>query len=198
MISKTRVLAIAALAVALPSAALAHSGQANPSGFVAGFSHPFGGLDHLLAMVAVGLWGAFLGRPMITALPVIFPAFMAVGAISGMAGLPLPSVELGIALSVLSLGLAIGLAFRAPIWAACLVVGAFGFFHGFAHGQELPMSADPAAYCLGFVLATGLLHVGGIAIGAAREWKWGERAVRLAGAIIAVAGAVFVQMAIAA
>jgi urease accessory protein len=119
------------------------------------------GFDHLLAMVAVGLWGAVLGRPLIAALPVIFPAFMVVGGLLGIAGAPMAPVEIGIALSVLLLGAAIAARFVAPVWLACLLVGVFGLFHGYAHGQELPVSADPTAYGLGFVLATGALHGGG-------------------------------------
>ena len=122
-----RWLKFAAAAVALnaalwPQAALAHSSNTLAGGFIAGFAHPFSGLDHLLAMVAVGLWGAFLGRPLIAALPVIFPAVMALGALLAMLGVPPPPIELGIAVSVLVLGLAIAAAWRAPVWLACAIV----------------------------------------------------------------------------
>lgn len=184
--------ALTTLAVAsLPAVAQAHSALGRPIGFAAGFAHPFAGPDHALAMVSVGLWGAFLGRPLVAALPVVFPGFMALGALAGLAGAPLPPVELGIAGSVLALGLAVALRVRAPVWTACLIVGAFGLFHGYAHGVELPVSADPGAYCAGFVLATGLLHVGGVALGVLREWTLGERLVQAAGVGVALAGLAF-------
>jgi urease accessory protein len=105
---------------------------------VSGFMHPLTGWDHLLAMVSVGLWGAYLGRPLIVALPVIFPTVMAFGAFLGMANVPFPPVEIGIGLSVLLLGGVIAFAWRAPIWAACAIVAIFALFHGYAHGKELP------------------------------------------------------------
>ena len=117
------------------NSASAHVGTGLPGGWVSGFKHPFGGVDHLLAMVSVGLWGAFLGRPLIHILPVVFPAMMVVGAILGMFGAPLPRVEVGIALSVLVLGCCIALSLRAPVWVAALVVATFAVFHGFAHGR---------------------------------------------------------------
>src|SRR5580658_8176127 len=118
--------------------AAAHTGTGLPGGFVSGFIHPFSGLDHLLAMVSVGLWGAFLGRPLIYVLPVVFPAMMVGGAILGMFLVPLPPVEIGIALSVLVLGGCIALSVKAPVSAACVVVAIFAIFHGYAHGRELP------------------------------------------------------------
>ncbi|MBA3324164.1 MAG: HupE/UreJ family protein [Rhodobacteraceae bacterium] len=174
----------------------AHTGTGLAGGFNAGFLHPLNGPDHLLAMVAVGLWGAFLGYPLIVALPVIFPAVMAVGGVLGIANVPFPPVEIGIALSVLLLGAVIAGAFRAPAWAACSVVGLFALFHGYAHGQELPSVADPIAYSVGFVLATGMLHVVGIAIGYVRKWPKGTVAVRGLGGLIAAAGFFFLSNAI--
>ena len=128
--------ALAAALALLPQAAQAHSSKNLAGGFVAGFVHPFSGADHLLAMISVGLWGAFLGRPLIAALPVIFPAVMALGALLAMLGVPQPPIELGIALSVLVLGIAIAAAWRAPVWLACLIVAVFAVFHGFAHGTD--------------------------------------------------------------
>lgn len=154
------------LLAAAPAAA--HSGTGLPGGFLAGLLHPLTGFDHLLAMVAVGLWGAFLGRPLLYLLPVIFPLMMVAGAEIGMLDLPLPPVELGIALSVLTLGAAIAFAWKAPVWLACPIVGVFALFHGYAHGRELPSAADPFGYAAGFVLATGSLHLAGIAIGTLR------------------------------
>ena len=181
----------------LATPALAHSGTGLAGGFMSGFLHPLSGFDHLLAMVSVGLWGAFLGRPLIVALPVIFPAVMAVGGVLGMAGLPMPPIELGIALSVLVLGGMIAFAVRAPVWLASLLVAFFAIFHGYAHGAELPSAADPVGYSVGFVLSTGLLHVVGIAIGLLADRPGGRIAVRAIGAAIAAIGAFFLFQAVA-
>ena len=185
-----------AVALLLPGAASAHMGTGLPGGFRSGFVHPLSGADHMLAMVSVGIWGAFLGRPLVFALPMIFPAMMAVGGAAGMAGIGLPPVELGIALSVLVLGLMIALAVRAPVWIACLIVAVFALFHGYAHGAELPSAADPVGYSVGFVLATGLLHVAGIGIGLAKVNRWGEVALRGVGGLIAAAGVWFLVAAV--
>lgn len=188
--------AVAAVVASIAGPSYAHDAVGLRGGFLSGFAHPLSGFDHLLAMVAVGLWGAFLGRPLIVLLPVIFPTVMAVGAVLAMVGLPLPPVELGIALSVLLLGSAIAGAVRAPIWMASVVVGAFAVFHGYAHGKELPSLADPIAYSVGFVLATGLLHVGGIAIGLLKDRPGGAVVTRGAGALIAVCGVYFLYRAL--
>lgn len=180
----------------LSNPAAAHMGTGLPGGYESGFIHPFSGIDHLLAMVSVGLWGAFLGRPLIYVLPVVFPAMMVVGAIMGMFSVPLPPVEVGIALSVLVLGACIALSVKAPIWAACLVVAIFAVFHGYAHGKELPSAADPIAYSVGFVLATGLLHVSGICLGLLNDLRRGMVATRSMGGIIAVFGVWFLYRAI--
>ncbi len=180
----------------IASPAAAHSGTGLPGGLVAGLLHPFSGYDHLLAMVAVGLWGAFLGRPLIVLLPVIFPAVMAVGGAMGIAGLPLPPVEIGIALSVLVLGIMIAGAVRAPIWIACIIVAGFAIFHGYAHGQELPSAADPIGYSVGFMLATGMLHVVGIGIGTLGARPGGVIALRGMGAAIAACGIWFLVQAL--
>ncbi len=168
--------------------ALAHEGTGLAGGFVAGFQHPLTGPDHMLAMIAVGLWGAFLGRPLIYLLPMIFPMTMTVGGAAAIAGVPLPPVEIGIALSVVILGAMILGAVRAPIWLACTLVGIFGLFHGYAHGLELPSAADPVGYSAGFVLATGLLHIFGIALGLLRSRPGGDTVVRALGGLIVVAG----------
>jgi urease accessory protein len=176
--------------------ASAHAGTGLAGGFVSGFIHPFSGTDHLLAMVSVGLWGAFLGRPLVHVLPVIFPAMMVAGAIMGMFAVPVPPVELGIALSVLVLGACIALSIEAPAWAACIIVAVFALFHGYAHGRELPSAADPASYSAGFVLATGLLHVSGICIGFLNDHPRGVVATRSLGGIIAALGVGFLYRAI--
>jgi urease accessory protein len=186
----------AGLGSLLPIPAAAHMGTGLPGGFESGFIHPFSGFDHLLAMVSVGLWGAFLGRPLIYALPVIFPAMMVAGAIMGMFVMPLPPVEIGIALSVLVLGGCIALSVRAPVWAACVIVAIFAVFHGYAHGKELPSAADPVAYSVGFVLATGLLHVSGICLGLLNDLHRGIVVTRSIGGIIAVLGVWFLYRAI--
>jgi urease accessory protein len=181
----------------IPDGALAHSGTGLPGGFPSGFRHPLSGPDHLLAMVSVGLWGAFLGRPLIYLLPVIFPMVMAGGAVLAMVGLRLPAPEIGIALSVLILGGCIALAIQAPIWAASAVVAVFALFHGYAHGKELPSAADPIAYSAGFVLATGFLHVLGIGAGSLNAYRGGLLATRFAGGCIAASGLWFLAAAIA-
>jgi urease accessory protein len=169
----------------------AHSGSGTGSGFTSGFMHPIGGLDHVVAMVAVGLWGAFLGNPAIWLLPVVFPLVMAFGGALGVAGVPMPAVETGIALSAVVLGVAVALAARAPLWAAAAIVGLFAIFHGHAHGTELPHSANPLAYSLGFVLATGLLHLGGVAFGLLDRLPAGKLAIRALGGVIALIGVGF-------
>jgi urease accessory protein len=189
---------VAAIAIAalFSDPAEAHMGTGLAGGFVSGFVHPLSGADHLLAMVAVGLWGAFLGRPLIHVLPVVFPAMMVGGAILGMFAVPLPPVEIGIACSVLVLGGCIALSVKAPIWAASLVVAVFALFHGYAHGRELPSAADPVGYSAGFVLATGFLHVCGICLGLLTHRPGGVVMVRGIGAIIAMLGAWFLQHAL--
>jgi urease accessory protein len=147
-------------------------------------------------MVAVGLWGAILGRPLIVALPTIFPIMMAAGGAIGMAGVPVPPVELGIAISVVTLGSMVLLTVQAPIILASAIVAIFALFHGYAHGMELPSAADPVGYSTGFVLCTGLLHVLGIAIGALKALPNGTLALRAAGAGIALGGLWFLKSAV--
>jgi urease accessory protein len=189
-------LLIGSAPVFLAGPAEAHMGTGLPGGFVSGFLHPLSGFDHLLAMVSVGLWGAFLGRPLIYVLPVLFPTVMVVGAAMGMFGVPMPPLEIGIALSVLVLGGCIAASFRAPIWLAVLIVATFAVFHGYAHGKELPSAADPVGYAVGFVLATGLLHVLGIAIGLLKDRPGGTVAARSLGGGVAIAGCWFLFQAL--
>jgi urease accessory protein len=177
--------------LACAGAAHAHQGAGITGGLASGFMHPIFGWDHVIAMVAVGLWGAFLGNPAIWILPVVFPLVMAFGGALGVVGIPLPAVEIGIALSAVVLGAMVVFAARPPIWVAAVIVGAFAIFHGHAHGTELPGAANPLAYSLGFVLATGLLHLSGIAFGLLVRWPAGEVAVRTGGAVIALAGVGF-------
>ena len=184
-------LAITALLVAYASAASAHEGAGIAGGFISGFLHPIFGWDHVVAMVAVGLWGAFLGSPAIWVLPVVFPLVMAFGGALGVMGIPVPAVETGIAASAVVLGSMVAFAVRPPIWVAAIIVGAFAIFHGHAHGTELPSAANPLAYSLGFVLSTGLLHLSGIAFGLLVRWPAGKIAVQAGGGLIALAGVGF-------
>jgi urease accessory protein len=186
---RTVVALIALILVADP--VLAHEAEGVAGGFASGFLHPLFGWDHVVAMVAVGLWGAFLGVPAIWMLPVVFPLVMAFGGALGVAGVPIPAVEAGIALSGVILGLLVALAVKSPLWVAAVIVGAFAVFHGHAHGTELPEAASPYAYAVGFVIATGLLHLAGIAFGHLTTWPWGNYAVRTAGLVIAAVGAAF-------
>lgn len=195
-----RILGGAAITLALAAApAWGHGDHGDPAGpgsFMTGFLHPFSGWDHVAAMVAVGLWGAFLGRPAIWVLPIVFPLVMAAGGFLGLVGVPLPGIEIGIALSALVLGLMVAGAARPPLWVAALLVGVFAIFHGHAHGSELPDAANPLLYSLGFVLATGLMHVGGIAFGTFTRWPAGRWAVRAGGGLIGLAGLSFLVAAV--
>lgn len=188
-IARSRVTAL--LLLVAPLAANAHSETGVIGGFLSGFLHPLTGLDHIVAMVAVGIWGAFLGAPAMWLLPVVFPIVMACGGALGILGVPLPGVEMAIALSGVVLGLMITLAARPPLWIASVLVGFFAIFHGYAHGAELPQAANAMTYAVGFVIATGLLHLGGIAVGLLVRWPWGRVAVRACGGAIAATGAAF-------
>ena len=179
------------LAILVPAIAHAHTETGAIGGFVSGFLHPLMGPDHIAAMVAVGIWGAFLGAPAIWLLPVVFPLVMAAGGAMGILGVPLPGVETAIALSGAVLGLMIVFALRPPLWVAALVVAFFAVFHGHAHGTELPQAANAVMYAVGFVLATGLLHLAGIAFGLLIRWPIGRVAVRAAGGLIAATGFAF-------
>jgi urease accessory protein len=184
---------LAALGAADP--AFAHSGPTG--GFVTGLAHPVSGLDHVAAMVAVGLWGAQLGRPALWVLPVAFPMVMAGGAFLALVGLGLPNVEVGIAISGIVLGAVVLGQAKASLPVALLLVSAFAVFHGHAHGTELPADQNGLVYSAGFVLATGMLHAVGIGIGAIHIWKPGAVAVLVLGGVIAAAGAWFLWRALA-
>jgi urease accessory protein len=187
------ILVVAALIVATP--ATAHTGDV-AGGFAGGFAHPLFGPDHIVAMVAVGLWGAFLGAPAIWLLPIVFPLVMAFGGVLGIAGVPLPYVEVGIAISAIVLGAMVAIAAKPPLWFAAILVGAFAIFHGHAHGTELPAASDATAFAIGFVVATGLLHLCGIAFGRLAQTRRGSLAVQAAGVSIALAGLVFLGKAL--
>ncbi|MFM2043460.1 MAG: hypothetical protein RLY86_2036 [Pseudomonadota bacterium] len=185
---------LSALALSLAAGpALAHAGadHHHGSGMIAGLLHPVTGLDHLLAMVMVGLWAAQLGGRALWALPAAFLAVMAAGAglaLAGVAALPPVLTEGGIAASVLILGLLVAAVGRLPTGAAMGLVGGFALLHGLAHGAEFPAGAGPGAYMAGFLLATGGLHAVGAGIGLAVARRW-ALPVRLAGGGAALAGA---------
>ncbi len=182
---------LAAAATLLPSLAFAHTGVGATHGFAHGFAHPLGGLDHLLAMVTVGIFAWQLGGRAVWAVPATFVALMAVGGALGISGVDVPFVELGIGLSVVVLGSVVAFGLKAPLAAAMAVAGFFAIFHGHAHGSEMPTDASGLAYGLGFMSATALLHLAGIGIGMAIGRfgeTHGEKYVRGAGAAVAVAG----------
>jgi len=192
-----RQIAAALPATLWPALAAAHTEPGRAEGFLAGLHHPVSGLDHVLAMVAVGLWGAQLGPPAIWLLPVTFPMVMAFGGMLGLIGVPVPGVEVGIALSGLLLGLAVLAEWRPPVWTAGVIVGFFAVFHGHAHGTELPAGASALLYSIGFVMATGTLHAIGIGIGVVHRWGVGRVVLRVAGGVVALAGVVFLWRALA-
>jgi urease accessory protein len=177
--------------------AFAHVKNGEAGGFVTGFRHPLSGMDHVLAMVAVGLWGAQLGAPAVWLLPVAFPMVMAFGGMLGLMGVPLPGVEYGIALSAILLGAAVMFQVRPPLMAAAVLVGFFAIFHGHAHGTELPPGQSGLLYSIGFVMATGCLHALGISIGTVHRWDWGQKLLRVAGAFVALGGFFFMWRAFA-
>lgn len=174
----------------------AHIEEGVVGGFVSGFLHPLFGPDHVLAMVAVGIWGAFLRQPAIWLLPVVFPLVMALGGALGVLGVPLPLVEVGIAASAVILGLMVVLRARPPLWVAATLVGFFAIFHGHAHGTELPEASNPLSYAIGFVLATGLMHLAGIALGTLTKFPRGTVVVRAVGSLISLSGLYFLAGAI--
>ncbi len=178
----------------LADAGLAHTQTGVAGGLLSGLAHPVTGVDHLIAMVAVGLWGAQLGAPALWVLPVAFPLVMAFGGVLGVIGVPLPVPELVIALSALVLGGMVLAQLRVPLPVAAAIVAVFAIFHGHAHGAELPTAANPLAYGVGFVLATGLLHLCGIAIGTLSRWATGRRLIQGLGGVIAALGGYFLVL----
>ena len=177
--------------LALPTVAHAHVIQSGANGFQSGFEHPLTGPDHFLAMFAVGLWGAQMGGRSVWTLPVTFPLIMVLGGILGIVGIPLPGIETGIALSIVALGLAIAFAWKPAEWIALLLIAVFAICHGYAHGAELPKAADPADFAIGFVIATGLIHLFGIAVGLALHKPFEGRIACALGALIALGGVYF-------
>jgi urease accessory protein len=187
--SLLRCLPVLLVCLLCPATALAHAEQGVVGGLVSGLLHPILGFDHLVAMVAVGLWGAQLKSPAIWLLPITFPVVMALGAVLGVASVALPLVEFGIAASALVLGCMVTSSARPPLWVAAAMVSVFAIFHGHAHGTELPEAANALAYGVGFVISTGLLHLAGILLGVLVRWPTGEKLVRVCGLGVALVGA---------
>jgi len=183
-------LSVIALLIAA-TVAQAHIGVGDTIGFVHGFTHPISGIDHILAMVAVGLFAAQLGGRALWLVPLAFVTMMGVGGAFGMAGANLPFVEIGLGLSVVVLGVAVATGFHLPTAGAMALVGFFAIFHGHAHGAEMPEFASGLEYGLGFVLATATLHASGISlgllIGRLRDSD-GDRILQVTGSAMALAG----------
>jgi urease accessory protein len=193
---RARWLLVATLLVAGAEPLRAHEQTGLAKGLLTGFLHPLSGLDHVAAMIAVGLWGAQLGPPALWLLPVTFPMVMALGGFLGLVGIPVPGVEVGIALSALLLGAVVALEARPSVVLSAVLVGLFAIFHGHAHGTELPSGESGLTYSIGFVVATGLLHATGIALGLVHRWRWGRAALRVAGTVVASAGCLFLWRAL--
>jgi urease accessory protein len=173
------------------TAACAHEGGGLSGDFYSGFIHPLLGWDHVFAMVAVGLWAAFLGKPAVWILPLVFLLVMTIGGVLGLSGVAVPSVDMGISVSLLVFGAMVAVAARPSARIVALLAGAFAIFHGYAHGVDLPGTASPVTYTMGFVTATGLLYISGTAIGLLVRSPAGRLAVQAGGGVIALAGAGF-------
>jgi urease accessory protein len=169
--------------------AQAHGLPSDPASVTAGFAHPFGGLDHMLAMIAVGLWSALAGGSARWAWPAAFVALMAGGYALGTSGAPLPWVDHAVLASVVALGLLVALAVRLPTAVGAFVVGLFALFHGHAHGAEAPLG-DPWLYALGVLLATATLHGVGLALGHLPSAAWGRAPARVLGGTVAATGVI--------
>jgi urease accessory protein len=181
--------------LAVSPAAFAHPGHLAGSGFTAGLLHPFTGLDHLLAMIAVGLWAAQRGGRYLFVIPASFVAMMAVGAVVGTAGITLPLVEPGILGSLLVFGLLIAFDTRLPLFVGMVIIGGFALFHGYAHAVEMPTHANLAVFGSGMLLASVALHLLGIAVGRTGKLHVREIALRISGGLIALTGLVLLTVA---
>lgn len=182
--------AAAVAALLLPSIALAHPGHLGPHTLLSGLEHPVTGLDHILAMVAVGLWASQRGGRALWFWPSVFVTVMLAGGFLGMEGIALPFVEPGIAASILVLGLLVASSAMLSVWAGAVIVATFALFHGNAHGLEAPETGASFLYALGFAASTAALHGAGLALGlAARGADW-QRFVRIGGALTAGVGGI--------
>jgi urease accessory protein len=183
-----KTLKVLVLLLIIPSVAMAHTGVGDLSGFIHGFSHPMCGVDHLLAMVAVGLWGAQIGGRVTWLVPGSFVSVMIVGGILGFSSVPIPFIESGILASILIMGILIAGAFRLPTIVGVIIVGFFAMFHGYAHGAEMPVSIGAVSYSLGFALSTAIIHSVGIASGLGLRQLNFEKMARFAGGAIMLSG----------
>ena len=195
--SRNLATALTALLLLGAQSAFAHPGHGDVHGFFSGFVHPWLGLDHVLAMVAVGIWAVQMGGRALWALPLAFPLLMLAGGALGMNGVAFAGVEVGIALSALLLGALVLLVARPNLGVAALLVGMFALFHGHAHGAELPAGMNGLQFSAGFVLATLLLHGIGMLLGSLQRWQFGALALRSAAGLIAATGAMLLVGALA-
>ncbi|MBI3850914.1 MAG: HupE/UreJ family protein [Verrucomicrobia bacterium] len=187
-LTATSKLLVLALCLSVPSMAHAHISPNHANNVLGGLSHPLLGLDHILAMVAVGLWAAQLGGRAIWLVPATFVSLMTVGGLLGISGFALPFVAEGILISVLMLGVLIATAARLPLAVSIVVVGLFAIFHGHAHGTAMQVGVSGISYGLGFVLTTIALHACGIGLGRMAQQQSKVPLLRFAGAAIALAG----------
>ena len=186
-----RLLLALAIVALTPTLAFAHTGAADHAGLVHGLMHPAGGIDHVLAMVAVGVFAFVLGGRALWLVPLSFVGMMVAGFTLGIAQVGVPFVELGIALSSVVIGAAAAMGRSMPVALALGLVGVFAVFHGHAHGAEMPGASSGLAYALGFLVATALLHLAGIvaALGVARiVGRYGKMAAQIAGGVFALGG----------
>ncbi len=185
---RQKIVKIIMLLSLLPGMALAHTGVGETTGFMHGVGHPIGGADHLLAMIAVGIWAAQIGGRALWVVPCTFVGVMIFGGILGFSGVPVPFIEQGILLSVLILGVLIAGAFKLPLVYSAMIVGLFAIFHGHAHGAEMPAAITAASYTLGFALATAILHLAGMGLGVFVSRIKLPALTRFAGGAIALSG----------
>lgn len=170
------------------ASSFAHTGVGQASGFLHGFGHPIGGADHMLAMVAVGLWAAQIGGRALWVVPCTFVSVMVLGGMLGISGVPIPYVEEGILVSILVLGVLIVGFFKLSLLYSSLIVGLFAVFHGHAHGAEMSDSFGAAAYAIGFSLATAMLHLVGMGLGVVMQKTNLQMISRFAGGAITLSG----------
>jgi urease accessory protein len=186
---KNRISFVAAVAtLVFPTAAMAHVGAGSTASFMAGFAHPYSGLDHIAVMIAVGLWAALKGGRALWVWPCAFVGVMLIGGLLGMMHRPMPFVEPGILASVVALGLLVALAVDLPVWLGAAIVGVFAIFHGHAHGSEVAENIGGAEYMIGFAFATASLHAIGLSVALALNSAKMRPVVRLAGAACVMLG----------
>lgn len=186
--SKKLSLKILSLILLLPTAAMAHTGAVQTTGFLHGFSHPMGGMDHLLAMLAVGLWAVQIGGRALWIVPTTFVIVMMFGGVLGLSGIQIPFIEAGILASMLVVGALIAAGVKFPVAISAVIVGFFALFHGHAHGAEMPTISIALTYFIGFSLATALIHMLGMSLGSLLQKNNLQKISRFAGAAIVFSG----------